>query len=80
MHELRRISQGNAITALTESVLKLLDTFDDKEDIKQVMRVISPHTVQVIADAALPLEYYEICQAAKEVQEEAAATKQPAGK
>lgn len=79
MHELRRISQGNAITALTESVLKLLDTFDDKEDIKQVMRVISPHTVQVIADAALPLEYYEICQAAKEVQEEAAAKKQSAG-
>lgn len=73
MYELKRVSHNNAVAALTESVLKLLDTFEDKEDIKQVMRCISPQTVQVIAEAALPLEYYEICQAAKEVQEELAA-------
>lgn len=71
MHEPIEVSQHEAVEALTECVLTLLNKLESKDDVKTVLRSISPRNVRIIAEAALPREYYEICQAAREVQLEA---------
>lgn len=70
MYRSGRVSHGEAVASLTEYVLGLMNSLDSKADMKIILRTISPEHVQLLADAALPREYYEICQAAKEVQEE----------
>lgn len=68
---IEKLLQANTtIAKLTESVITILNHLESKEERKLFLRHLSPHNVQTIANAALPQEYYEICQAAKEVCEE----------
>lgn len=70
MYRSGRVSHSEAVASLTEYVLELMNSLEDKADMKTILRAISPEHVQLLADAALPREYYEICQAAKEIQQE----------
>jgi hypothetical protein len=61
------VSAENAVLALTNCVLSVLNQLEGKEDMKLVLANLSAKNRQLIGEAALKNEYYEICQAVSEV-------------
>ncbi len=68
MFQTEKVAQHEIVASLTDYVLELMNRLDSKSDMKMILSNISPEYVQLLANAALPKEYYEICQAAKEIQ------------